>query len=130
MLRKNGFAIIEFLTSILIKNHSHIPNSTDFIKANKLVSIYGALKHDLTPDLRKLLYKQKGKRRSSEIMHHRIRKCFTDASLKYAVIKGMSFAKAIYGNFDLRDVGDIDILVNTEDVGKAHKALSEMGYKQ
>ncbi len=53
-----------------------------------------------------------------------------DATIGYAVIKGASFEKCIYGSDLSRDVGDIDILVSAENALAMHETLIRLGYVQ
>lgn len=55
---------------------------------------------------------------------------FSAHGIRYAVIKGLAFEKAIYGDSPMRDVGDVDILINADDIPCAHKRLCQMGYEQ
>lgn len=55
---------------------------------------------------------------------------FSAAMIPYAVIKGFSFERAIYGDSPMRDVGDIDFLIAPKDALSAHKRLCDLGYKQ
>lgn len=104
--------------------------STDFIKENKLINMHCRLFHDEDANMEVLFNKQKQKRHAAILTLNAINECFSHAGLKYAVIKGMSFEKTIYGNTPLRDVGDIDILVRAQDTEKVHRILLDMGYKQ
>ena len=45
-------------------------------------------------------------------------------------MKGFAFERAIYGDEPMRDVGDVDILVKSDDAPRAHEKLCQMGYKQ
>ena len=49
---------------------------------------------------------------------------------RYAIIKGLSFERCIYGSSQRRDMSDIDILVRPSDIGVMHKTLLSMGYQQ
>lgn len=50
--------------------------------------------------------------------------------IPFAVIKGLSFEQCCYGGAPFRDVGDLDLLVASENCEKFHKILLNMGYKQ
>lgn len=52
----------------------------------------------------------------------------TDESIRYAVIKGASFEKCIYGSDLMRDIGDVDILISPENAIAMHKILLGLGY--
>lgn len=51
-------------------------------------------------------------------------------AVHYAIVKGLSFERCIYGNNQRRDMSDIDILVYPSDINAMHKILLSMGYQQ
>ena len=55
---------------------------------------------------------------------------FEAAGVRAVVLKGLSFERCIYGNLHLRDLGDIDLLVDPADSDAAHKVLLDLGYRQ
>lgn len=54
----------------------------------------------------------------------------TDTAVHYAIVKGLSFERCIYGNGQRRDMSDIDVLVYPSDINAMHKILLSMGYQQ
>ena len=54
----------------------------------------------------------------------------TNNAMGYAVIKGLSFERSIYGTELRRDTNDIDILVHPADIALMHETLLSMGYQQ
>jgi len=53
---------------------------------------------------------------------------FKDHSIEVLPYKGPVLAQQLYGNPAMRDFGDLDFLVRTEDVSQAKSALQELGY--
>jgi hypothetical protein len=52
------------------------------------------------------------------------------ADTRFVVIKGLALEHCVYGAQALRDTGDIDVLVLSEDVASMHDILIGMGYRQ
>lgn len=58
----------------------------------------------------------------------RVLKAFHTEKIKIVILKGIFLAESIYKNITLRPMTDIDILLKKEDVLKASKILSSLGY--
>jgi hypothetical protein len=58
----------------------------------------------------------------------RILQDFSDAGVEAIVLKGMALAEVVYRNLAVRPMGDLDLLIRSEDIPKAVGILSEMGY--
>jgi hypothetical protein len=54
---------------------------------------------------------------------------FQDADIPAIPYKGPALAAAVYGNVGLRVFGDLDILIQEKDVGRAADVMLERGYK-
>lgn len=50
--------------------------------------------------------------------------------LRTVLVKGISLSKVLYGDFRLRQCGDIDLLVDTKDLAKCDYVLRECGFSQ
>lgn len=101
-----------------------------FIKKNKLIAACGKMCADDSAVFRDMCKRQVAKRKANESALVSINEHFSRAGVDYAIVKGASFEEAIYGTQPVRDVGDIDILVKSEDSTMAHRALVGMGYMQ
>lgn len=77
-----------------------------------------------------ILDRQKWTRAKAIEMLTNIHRIFSVDDIRYAVMKGFAFERAIYGDLWMRDVGDIDIIVKADDISRAHKQLCQMGYQQ
>ena len=53
----------------------------------------------------------------------RILQCFQDANIPVVVLKGAHLAEVIYGNIGLRPMGDVDLLVQKDDLKKVDREL-------
>ncbi|WP_406727095.1 nucleotidyltransferase family protein [Streptomyces sp. GD-15H] len=53
-----------------------------------------------------------------------------DAGVRHAVRKGFSLAEGEYGDPGLRRINDVDLLVDRDDVPRAHEVLERLGYTQ
>ncbi|MDR7301232.1 nucleotidyltransferase domain-containing protein [Haloactinomyces albus] len=53
-----------------------------------------------------------------------------EAGVGHAVRKGFSLAEGEYGDPSLRRINDLDLLVDIEDVPRAHEVLERLGYVQ
>lgn len=74
---------------------------------------------------------EQGRRRAAalDVLRELAARC-AQAGAEFAVLKGLSFEPCIYGEEELRDVGDVDVLVRPGDVQAVHAALVSMGYGQ
>lgn len=59
----------------------------------------------------------------------RIAGAFASVCLQVAVLKGAVIAQMVYGDFALREFGDIDLLVAKADVSRALETIEQLGYK-
>ena len=102
------------------------------IANNKLIYAAAHCEPDYLRDesFQKLYEFQQSKRKQVEPVFKELFSHSNEKEFQYAVIKGASFEKCIYGNDKLRDVGDIDLLVNPCDLQLMHSILLEMGYTQ
>ncbi|MFD7164771.1 nucleotidyltransferase family protein [Streptomyces violascens] len=53
-----------------------------------------------------------------------------EAGVRHAVRKGFSLAEGEYGDPSLRRINDVDLLVDRDDVSRAHEVLERLGYAQ
>ncbi|RPK92144.1 MULTISPECIES: nucleotidyltransferase family protein [Streptomyces] len=53
-----------------------------------------------------------------------------EAGVRHAVRKGFSLAEGEYGDPALRRINDVDLLVDRDDVPRAHEVLERLGYVQ
>lgn len=60
----------------------------------------------------------------------KINKKFSECDLRAVMLKGAILAPTIYNNIALREFGDVDFLVDFNDIPKIEKALYDIGYKQ
>ncbi|MGE5391240.1 MAG: nucleotidyltransferase family protein [Deltaproteobacteria bacterium] len=51
------------------------------------------------------------------------------SGIPYVILKGLSLADACYANRSIRQIGDIDILINPEDLPQVMPILQEQGYE-
>lgn len=58
----------------------------------------------------------------------RIANAFASAGIRLAVLKGAVIAQMAYGDFSLREFGDIDLLVAEADVSRAIELIEKGGY--
>ena len=68
---------------------------------------------------------------SNALLHHeltRIVRAFNEAEVPIILLKGAALAEGIYGNIALRPMGDIDLLVRTEQMSVAAQLLVQGGY--
>lgn len=101
----------------------------DYVKANKLINSYRYLFPD-DDRIEPMYARQVRKRESAAVLLEEVSEVLKRKNAGYAIIKGMSFERAIYGDIPVRDIGDIDILVKAEDASAVHRALLDMGYQQ
>jgi hypothetical protein len=73
---------------------------------------------------------QRSKRVKTAKLLSDIHDAFFENDIKYTVMKGFAFERAIYGDINIRDVGDVDILIRENDALLAHEILCKMGYQQ
>jgi len=60
----------------------------------------------------------------------KINECFDDKGVKAILLKGALLSKIIYNDVALREFGDIDYLIQVDQIPAATEVLSEIGYKQ
>jgi len=78
--------------------------------------------HCQRTSLKNLLYLKK---------FHNILKMFHDAHIRILPLKGISFLNSIYDfNIALREMNDIDILIDKKNLSRAEKILVDMGYSK
>jgi hypothetical protein len=77
-----------------------------------------------------LLTSQQNKRMNIAETLRVIAKNAVEINVKLAVIKGIAFEKCIYDGIEMRDQGDIDLLIDSKDAIELHKVLIRMGYQQ
>lgn len=58
----------------------------------------------------------------------KISRIFDDAGINYLIVKGIPLAIDLYGGYDLRLCKDIDILIDINDLDKAHDVLVHNSY--
>jgi Uncharacterised nucleotidyltransferase len=58
----------------------------------------------------------------------RILQGLNDAGVEAIVLKGMALAQVVYRNPAVRPMGDLDLLIRSDDIPKAVEKLSDMGY--
>lgn len=54
--------------------------------------------------------------------------CFEQEGIQVLPFKGPALAMGLYGDLALRSFGDVDVLIDTQDVAKAREALIKRGY--
>jgi hypothetical protein len=54
---------------------------------------------------------------------------FKDNQVRVAILKGSALAQAAYGDFSLRQAGDIDVLISRDDFHRARLLLESLGYQ-
>lgn len=54
----------------------------------------------------------------------------TSHQVRYALRKGFMLAEGVYGDPGARRIGDLDLALHPEDTGRAHAALTRLGYVQ
>ncbi|MDX3381860.1 nucleotidyltransferase family protein [Streptomyces niveiscabiei] len=54
----------------------------------------------------------------------------TSHQVRYALRKGFLLAEGVYGDPGARRIGDLDLALHPEDTGRAHAALTRLGYVQ
>jgi len=59
---------------------------------------------------------------------HAISKMFTDASIQHAIVKGFVLSNLIYGDYLVRQFGDIDFMVSEIDIVSACYKMESAGY--
>lgn len=98
------------------------------------LAYYGIEKLSKKPEAE--LLKKWAKVRDREIMRdivqsaelEQITTAFTDAGIRFLTMKG-TILKAMYPQSDFRTMGDIDLLIDEENLGKAGALLISMGYE-
>lgn len=56
---------------------------------------------------------------------------FNESNISYAIIKGFSLLETVYKKeYGVREFKDIDILICRQDIGKAKKIMTALGYRQ
>ena len=102
----------------------------EFAISNKLLSAFLSSGLLDAEDCSTEADRQEAARRAADESLREIQREFSIVGVRYAVMKGFAFERAIYGDEPMRDVGDVDILVKVEDASRAHEKLCQMGYKQ
>ncbi len=59
----------------------------------------------------------------------KVLKALGEADISVIPLKGAYLAEAVYGNIALRPMGDVDLLVRQEDLGKSVEVLGHSGYR-
>jgi hypothetical protein len=59
----------------------------------------------------------------------KIARCFEQHGIQFLAHKGPALAQVLYGDPAMRQFGDLDLLVKTEDVPRARTALVQLGYE-
>lgn len=59
---------------------------------------------------------------------HQALAALNDEVVPVIVLKGAHLAQTIYGDLALRSMGDLDLLIRKEDLGRAENCLRELGY--
>ena len=60
---------------------------------------------------------------------HNISKAFQESGIAVIVLKGMHLLNQVYGNISLREMTDIDLLVNLESLGRSAHILENLGFE-
>ncbi|MBN2068004.1 MAG: nucleotidyltransferase family protein [Opitutales bacterium] len=77
----------------------------------------------------KTIYKQKCLKNLQLVGYLNIfRQLFEAHDISFIVIKGPLLSQALYGDINTRFSGDLDILIDQEDIQKAHELLLEKGF--
>lgn len=61
---------------------------------------------------------------------NKINRAFTENGIKAVLIKGVNLAESIYPHIFFRQFGDIDFLIQIEDITKACQVMRKLGYTQ
>lgn len=102
----------------------------EFAISNKLLSTFLSSGLLDAEDCSTEADRQEAARRAADESLREIQRKFSIVGVRYAVMKGFAFERAIYGDEPMRDVGDVDLLIAPEDALLAHKRLCELGYRQ
>lgn len=62
------------------------------------------------------------------VTHARLARWFRDAGIEWLVFKGITLAQRYYGDVRLRQVNDLDFLVDESDVERARAVLAQQGF--
>lgn len=122
--------LVEYLFLRVSSRCQKGPDFLRFARTNKLITACSYLQKPVSEEFHEALLRQADLRINVIESLKRIHSVLTEVGVRYAVIKGFSFEKAIYGDSPLRDVGDIDLLINPQDAQRAHEGLCALGYKQ
>lgn len=126
-----SFYIRDLLHSLLPKKQlTSIGEVLGFARSNKLVLAFMASGILNARDCATEANKQKMARHAAIETLIDIYRGFSAIDIRYTVIKGVSFERAIYGDSPIRDAGDVDLLIAPGDALLAHKWLCELGYRQ
>jgi hypothetical protein len=70
-------------------------------------------------------------KRNFRLSHHasRVTKAFGEEGIRIIPFKGVFLAQSFYGQVSSREVSDIDILVDQQDVSRSHTLLASMGFE-
>ena len=134
--------LFRLLRAVLKKEQPpELPENCDFEAVFKLaehhsisnLAFYGIEKLTKKPDGE--LLKKWAQVRDREIMRDIIQSAeleqitakFTEANIRFITLKG-TIIKAMYPQSDFRTMGDIDILIDRENIKKAGELLASMGY--
>ena len=79
---------------------------------HKLICVYENILNDTSSEILSMFKKQLERRRAVEKSLIELHDVLLRSGVSYAVIKGISFERIIYGYLAVRDVGDIDILIS------------------
>lgn len=109
--------------------------ANEIIKRNKLMSYFYFFNKDLTnvngqDVFDDYYYRIENKTSITRSFIKRLHNITEKEGIRFAVIKGISLNDLIYESSLVREIGDIDILVDKKDVGFLNRVLNEWGFLQ
>ncbi len=89
--------------------------------------------HDVPPDVRAKLEAYRHAHLARALLYtdelRRIALLFERQGIRYAVFKGVALARLLYGDSAAREYNDIDVIVPSERMADAERALGTLGYR-
>ncbi len=74
----------------------------------------------------KLFWMQKSMSQLAALI--KIKKAFEAENIEFIVLKGLPLSMLLYGDYTVRNSGDVDIFIRPADLVKAHESLLHQGY--
>ena len=127
-LKKSDFLHINYDKLVkIVSSHLILPTIYFCLKKNRGIEF-------IPKDLRKYLYEiyKINRNRNAELLNElsEIILAFKKNNISYIILKGAEYLKCdLYDDLGIRMIGDIDILVEKNDINKSVKILNKSGYK-